>query len=143
MKKLLGLSTVALVLLLFTGTAFARQSGSGAEAALVALPMIIFGSVVGLFMIICQWKIFEKAGKPGWAAIIPIYNVIVLLQVAGKPEWWIILLIVPVANIIVAIITIIALAEKFDQGAGFGIGMILLPIIFYPILAFGDAKYQG
>ncbi|HPJ28893.1 MAG TPA: DUF5684 domain-containing protein [Candidatus Sabulitectum sp.] len=143
MKKILGLSTVALVLLLFTGTAVAKQSGSGAEAALVALPMVIFGIVVGLFMIICQWKIIEKAGKPGWAAIIPIYNVIVMLQIAGKPEWWFLLLLVPVANVIIAIITIIALAEKFGQETGFAIGMLLLPIIFYPILAFGDAKYQG
>ncbi|HPR22568.1 MAG TPA: DUF5684 domain-containing protein [Candidatus Sabulitectum sp.] len=143
MKKILGLSTVALVLLLFTGTAVAKQSGSGAEAALVALPMVIFGIVVGLFMIICQWKIIEKAGKPGWASIIPIYNVIVMLQIAGKPEWWFLLLLVPVANVIIAIITIIALAEKFGQETGFAIGMLLLPIIFYPILAFGDAKYQG
>ncbi|HRW77170.1 MAG TPA: DUF5684 domain-containing protein [Candidatus Sabulitectum sp.] len=143
MKKILGLSTVALVLLLFTGTAVAKQSGSGAEAALVALPMVIFGIVVGLFMIICQWKIIEKAGKPGWASIIPIYNVIVMLQIAGKPEWWFLLLLVPVANVIIAIITIIALAEKFGQETGFAIGMLLLPIIFYPILAFGDSKYQG
>ena len=131
MKKTLGLSTIAFVLLLFTGTAFARQA-SGAEAALVAMPMVIFSIIVGLFMIICQWKIFEKAGKPGWAAIVPIYNVIVLLQVAGKPEWWIILFLVPVANVIIAIITVIALAEKFGQETGFAIGMLLLPIIFYP-----------
>lgn len=142
MKKILGLSTVALVLLLFTGTAFARQA-TGAEAALVAMPMVIFSIIVGLFMLICQWKIFEKAGKPGWAAIVPIYNVIVFLQVAGKPEWWIILLIVPVANVIIAIITVIALAEKFGQETGFAIGMLLLPIIFYPMLAFGDSRYQG
>lgn len=143
MKRILGFSSVALILLLFTGTAFARQSqASGAEAALVALPMMIIGIVVGLFMLICQWKIFEKAGKPGWAAIIPIYNVIVFLQVAGKPEWWIILFIVPVANVIIGIVTIVALAERFGQGAGFAIGMIFLPIIFYPLLAFGDYQYQ-
>ncbi len=144
MKRILGFSSVALILLLFTGTAFARQSEvTGAEAALVAMPMMIIGIVVGLFMIICQWKIFEKAGKPGWAAIIPIYNVIVFLQVAGKPEWWIILFIVPVANIIIGIVTIVSLAERFGQGAGFAIGMLFLPIIFYPLLAFGDYQYQA
>ena len=143
MKRILGFSTIALVLLLFTGTAFARQSSaSGAEVALVALPMVLFGIGVGLFMLICQWKIFEKAGKPGWAAIIPIYNVIVMLQMVDKPEWWIILFIVPVANVIIAIITVVALAEKFGQETGFAIGMLLLPIIFYPILAFGDSRYQ-
>ena len=66
-----------------------------------------------------------------------------MLQIAGKPEWWFLLLLVPVANVIIAIITIIALAEKFGQETGFAIGMLLLPIIFYPILAFGDSKYQG
>ncbi len=144
MKRILGLSTIALVLLLFTGTAFARQSSaSGAEAALMALPMVLFAVIVSLFMLICQWKIFDKAGKPGWAAIIPIYNVIVLLQIAGKPEWWVLLFMVPVANVIVAIITVVALAENFGQETGFAIGMLLLPIVFYPILAFGDSRYRA
>jgi uncharacterized membrane protein YoaK (UPF0700 family) len=84
-----------------------------------------------------------KAGKPGWAAIIPIYNVIVLLQIAGKPLWWIILLFIPIVNLIMAILIGIAVAKKFGKSGGFGVGLALLGFIFYPILGFGDAQYQG
>ena len=90
-----------------------------------------------------MWKTFEKAGEPGWACIIPIYNVIVLLRVAGKPLWWILLMLVPLANLIVAILVSIAVAENFGKSAGFGIGLAFLGFIFYPILGFGDARYQG
>lgn len=99
--------------------------------------------VIALILIISLWKIFTKAGQPGWAAIIPIYNIIVLLQIVGKPLWWIILLFIPFLNFIIAIILMIALAERFGKGAGFGIGLAFLGIIFFPILAFGDARYQG
>ena len=90
-----------------------------------------------------MWKTFEKAGEPGWACIIPIYNIIVLLRVAGKPLWWILLMLVPFANLIVAILVSIAVAENFGKGAGFGIGLAFLGPIFYAILGFGDARYQG
>jgi hypothetical protein len=90
-----------------------------------------------------MWKVFEKAGKPGWAAIIPIYNLYILLQILGKPVWWIILAFIPIVNIVIAIILGIALAEKFGKGAGFGVGLALLGFIFFPILGFGDAKYTG
>lgn len=96
-----------------------------------------------ILMIAAFWKVFTKAGKPGWASIIPIYNLIVLLEIAGKPLWWIILLLIPIVNIVIAILVYISLAEKFGKGAGFGIGLIFLPFIFFPILAFGDAQYRG
>lgn len=89
------------------------------------------------------WKIFTKAGKPGWAAIIPIYNLIVLLEVIGRPIWWIVLLLIPCVNIVAAAIINIDLAKSFGQGAGFGIGLWLLPYIFYPILGFGRSAYLG
>ncbi len=92
-------------------------------------------------MIASMWKIFSKAGKPGWASIIPIYNVIVLLQVAGKPVWWIVLLLIPIANLVFAILVLAALANAFGKGAGYVVGLILLPIVFYPMLAFGNATY--
>jgi len=106
------------------------------------------GMVVGLFylaivilMIASMWKIFTKAGKPGWAAIIPIYNLVVLLEIIKKPLWWIILLLIPIVNFIVIIIVYVELAKAFGKGVGFAIGLILLGIIFFPILGFGDAKY--
>ncbi|MBV8547119.1 MAG: signal peptidase I [Acidobacteria bacterium] len=98
--------------------------------------------VIVLLVVIGMWKVFVKAGKPGWAAIIPIYNMIVLLEIAGKPLWWIILLLIPFVNFIVAIILLIAVARNFGKGIGFALGLLLLPFIFYPILGFGDARYQ-
>ena len=96
---------------------------------------------VALFMIVCQWKIFVKAGKPGWAAIIPIYNTIVLLEITGKPIWWIILFLIPIVNIVIAIMVIHQLSLSFGQGVGMTILLLLLPIVGYPMLAFGDAQY--
>jgi hypothetical protein len=114
---------------------------SPAGAALGGGIMIVYLAIL-LIMVISLWKIFTKAGKPGWAAIIPIYNMIVMLEIAGKPIWWFILLLIPFVNIIIIIIVLIALAKNFGKGVGFAIGMLILPFIFYPMLAFGDAKYQ-
>ena len=121
------------------------NAGGAGMAALAGMMMTIFviAMVIALFMIICFWKIFTKAGKPGWAAIIPIYNTIVMLEIAGKPIWWIILMFIPFVNLIMLIILMIALAKSYGQGAGFAIGMIFLPIIFFPILAFGSSTYIG
>ncbi len=104
--------------------------------------MVIYLALL-LLIIISLWKIFTKAGKPGWASIIPIYNAIVLLEIVDKPLWWIILMLIPIVNVIIAIIVNVELAKKFGQSVGFAIGMILLPIIFYPILGFGSARYTG
>jgi hypothetical protein len=89
------------------------------------------------------WRVFTKAGKPGWAAIIPIYNIIVLLEIAGKPIWWIVLFLIPIVNLVIAIIVSISVAHSFGKSTGFGVGLGLLGFIFYPILGFGDAQYQG
>ena len=97
---------------------------------------------IAIFMIITTWKIFSKAGEPGWAAIIPIYNAYVLLKIAGKPGWWLLLFFIPLVNFVVAIIATLGLSERFGKGGGFAAGLILLPIIFFPILAFGSATYQ-
>jgi hypothetical protein len=90
-----------------------------------------------------MWKVFVKAGKPGWAAIIPIYNAIVLLQIVGRPGWWFLLYLIPIVNIVISIMVMIELAKVFGKGTGFGIGLLLLSFIFIPILGFGDAEYQG
>jgi hypothetical protein len=110
--------------------------GVSAGVGIVYLAIIIL-------MIAAMWKIFTKAGKPGWAAIIPIYNTIVLLEVVGKPIWWFLLMFIPVVNFIILIIVDLELAKKFGQSTGFAIGLILLPVIFYPILGFGGSRYQG
>jgi hypothetical protein len=113
---------------------------SSLGAGLGMVGMIVWVAFAVL-MIASMWKIFTKAGKPGWAAIIPIYNLIVLLEIAGKPLWWFILLLVPFVNIIVFIMVLVSIARNFGKGLGFAIGM-LLPFIFYPMLGFGDARYQ-
>ena len=103
----------------------------------------IVGLGIAIFFIACAWRIFTKAGEPGWAAIVPIYNLIVILKIAGKPGWWFLLYFIPLVNIVIGIIVMIALAERFGKTAGFGIGLALLSPIFMPILAFGDAQYLG
>jgi len=96
-----------------------------------------------LLMIMGMWIIFTKAGKPGWAAIIPIYNLIVQLDIVGRPLWWILLLLIPLVNVILWFIVSIDLAKSFGKGIGFGIGLAFFPFIFHLILAFGSATYQG
>ncbi|MFN0275619.1 MAG: DUF5684 domain-containing protein [Chitinophagales bacterium] len=101
---------------------------------------IIYIAVI-VIVIAGMWKAFEKAGKPGWAVIIPIYNIIVMLQIAKRPLWWIFLLIIPLVNIIILFIMSIDIAKNFGKEAGFGVGLALLGFIFWPILGFGDAQY--
>jgi hypothetical protein len=107
------------------------------------LGLSVLGLAIALFYIICEWKVYTKAGKPGWAVIVPIYNIIVLLEIVGKPVWWILLLLIPCVNIVIMFIIYIELAKVFGQGTGFGIGLILLGFIFLPILAFGSSVYVG
>jgi uncharacterized membrane protein YhaH (DUF805 family) len=103
----------------------------------------IFWLAVTILMIAACWKIFAKAGQPGWAAIIPIYNWYILCKIVGRPGWWVILFFIPFINFIIGIIVCIDLAKSFGKGVGFAIGLILLGVIFFPILGFGSAQYQG
>lgn len=94
-----------------------------------------------ILIIVSTWKVYTKAGKPGWAAIIPIYNVIVLLDIVKKPFWWVVLLCIPIVNLIVSLLIYIELAKVFGKEVGFGLGLLFLQFIFMPILAFGDSRY--
>lgn len=101
---------------------------------------------VGIFVILAvagMWKIFTKAGKPGWASIIPIYNFYILLEIIGRPGWWVILYFIPFVNFVVMILVALDLARVFGKSTLFAIGLILFPFIFYLLLGFGDATYQG
>jgi hypothetical protein len=102
--------------------------------------IIIFLAII-LFEIIAFWKVFAKAGRGGWECLIPIWSAYVLLKIAGKPGWWLILLLIPLVNVVIAIMLAISLAKTFGKGTGFGLGLAFLSFIFYPILGFGDAKY--
>lgn len=90
--------------------------------------------------IVGMWKVYTKCGKPGWAAIVPIYNIIVLLEIVKKPVWWIVLFLIPVANLVAMILVGIEVAKIFGKSQGFGIGLGLLGFVFYPILGLSDAK---
>jgi len=103
----------------------------------------LFGLIFAVLSLIGTWKIFVKAGKPGWASLIPIYNTIVMLDIVGRPLWWVVLLLIPFVNIVIGIVLLIDLAKVFGKDALFGIGLLLLYPIFSLILGFGDAEYQG
>jgi hypothetical protein len=144
MKSLLKLSLTAFCLLLSIPVLVAQEPetymtppGGGSP-----VPGII-GLLIALLLIVAMWKVFTKAGQPGWASIIPIYNLYIWCKIVGRPWWWILLMLIPFVNFIVAIILSIDMAKSFGKGAGFGIGLALLGVIFLPILGFGSAQYQG
>lgn len=95
-----------------------------------------------VLLIAGMWKVFTKAGHPGWASLIPFYNAYIMLLIAGKPGWWLILFFIPIVSLIFGILAMLSLAANFGKSAGFAVGLILLPIVFLPILGFGDAEYR-
>jgi hypothetical protein len=101
------------------------------------------GLLIAILLIAAMWKVFTKAGQPGWACLIPIYNIYILCKIVGRPGWWVILMLIPFVNFIIGIILCIDLAKSFGNGVGFGVGLALLGIIFFPILGFGSSQYQG
>ena len=105
------------------------------------------GSLISLaimvVLIAANWKLFTKANQPGWACLIPIYNIYVLTQIIGRPAWWIVLFFIPLVNFIVAVLMCIDLAKSFGKDALYGIGILILGFIFLPMLAFGSATYEG
>lgn len=104
--------------------------------------MLIWFAIAAVF-IASLWKLYTKAGQPGWAAIVPIYNIIILMNIVGRPVWWVVLFCIPFVNFIAMIIVFIDLARSFGKDIGFAVGMILLTVVFLPMLAFGDARYVG
>jgi hypothetical protein len=117
----------------------AAPNGGGAAGVIGGL----VGLVIGVVFVVAMWKVYTKAGKPGWASLIPFYNQYVLLQIVGRPGWWLILLFIPFVNFIIALIVLVDLAKSFGKGVGYAIGLILLAPIFFLMLAFGDAQYTG
>lgn len=98
--------------------------------------------LAAIIILVSAWVIFTKANKPGWAAIIPIYSTLVFLQIINKPWWWLLLVLVPFVNIVIGIMMNYELAKAFGKDGWFTLGMIFLPFIFFPLLAWGDAKYH-
>ena len=101
---------------------------------------VVIMLTISALIVVSYWKIFVKAGKPGWAAIVPIYNFIVMSEIAEKPWWYVLLLCVPIANIYAMVVVYNGIAKKFGKGTGYTVGMIFLSIIFVPMLAFSKTK---
>ncbi len=109
------------------------------------MELIVVGLILGVVVVVIAglWKVYEKAGEPGWKVLCPIYNYIVLLRIAGMSAWWVIPLCIPYVSVIISIIVFIKLARAFGKGGGFATGLILLTFVFIPILGFGSATYLG
>jgi hypothetical protein len=104
--------------------------------------LIVVALAVAAVALAGAWRAFEKAGAPGWAVVIPIYNLFVLVKMAGKEGWWVILFFVPIVFFFVPFIVAIEIAKNFGQPAAFGFGLVLLGAVFWPILGFGDAEWE-
>ena len=112
------------------------------EDAIGVFGLLLYAAIILLFVAV-GWKIYEKADQPGWAVLVPIYNFYVLLKVVGRPGWWLLLLLVPIVNFVVAIMVNIDLAKSFGKDWLYGLGITFLGVVFLPMLAFGSATYQG
>ena len=119
------------------------EDSSSIIGGIVGIVFFIFYIGIIVFFIAAAWKVRTKAGKPGWSVLIPFYSTIVLLEIVNKPTIWFLYMMIPLVGIYFYALTMIELAKSFGKSDGFGIGLLLLPIVFYPMLAFGDAQFQG
>lgn len=118
----------------------AYNSSFDLEGPVVFL-IVFFSLVLAAFYVYCTWRIFVKAGKPGWAALIPIFNTLIQLEIVQRPLWWILLMFIPGVNLVVTVIIIFDLARVFGKDNGFAFGLLFLAPFFVPILALGNAVY--
>jgi len=124
--------------------AMLQSDNSGLFGALFGGIWLLFWLAIVVVFIIGGWKVFEKAGQPGWAIIVPIYNAYILLKIAGRPGWWLLLYLIPLVNIVIALIVAIDVAKSFGQSAVFGIVLLFLFCgIGYLVLGFGSYRYLG
>lgn len=114
--------------------------GSAAPAIFAALCFLAFALVVSIFFIAVMWKIFTKAGEPGWACLVPVYSLLVLARICGRQEIFGLVYAIPCVGMIIMCLD---LAKAFDKETGFAVGLMLVGIVFFPMLAFGDAQHVG
>lgn len=131
--------------LIFLVTTLLQNDDAGFIASVLSSTISCFCSgIIFLLLVIGLWKVFEKAGEPGWAAIIPIYNLYIVLKIIGRPWWWLLLMLIPFVNIVISIIVAIDLAKSFGKDAAYGIILLwLFSVIGYIVLGFSDAQYLG
>lgn len=115
---------------------------TGAFATFILLfGLLSFAALI--ISVISMWRLFEKAGKPGWASIVPIYSSIVMIEIVGKPMIWILWLLIPCTAPIFTIWLLNLFLKSFGKSEGYTVGVILFPFIFLPMLAFGNNPYLG
>jgi hypothetical protein len=110
---------------------------------MILIPIIIFTLHIMVIRYVALWFILKKADEPGWASIIPVYNILLVIKIAGKPWWYILLLLIPIVNIIIGIMILHGLSKSFGKGGWFTVGLIFLRTIFMAVLGFGKAQYTG
>jgi hypothetical protein len=121
-----------------------QTEGGSAAGSVVGSVLMIVMLAIALVFLVAWWKVFVKAGQPGWAVLIPIYNLYILLKIAGKPGWWILLCLIPLVNLVALVLVSIAVAKAFGKSAAFGVIMLfLLGGLGSLILGYGKARYQG
>lgn len=118
------------------------QSSGASDAGLVVIFWGVYLAFV-LAIIAGNWMVFRKAGEPGWAVIVPIYNIYVSFKVAGMDWWWLLVMLVPFIGVFPPLLIPFGIAQNFEKGFGYGLGLLLLPFVFYPLLGFGEARFTG
>lgn len=119
-------------------------TSSGVDSAFGPIVAVVFGLILLgfiVFMIAASWKIFTKAGEPGWFSLIPILNTYTVIKIVGRPGWWLLLTFIPIVNVVVIVIVAVELATAFGKGVGFALGLLILSPIFIAILGWGPARY--
>lgn len=109
----------------------------------IAMVYMVVVLAIAVISLVGMWKIFVKAGKPGWGAIIPIYNLYCLYEMSFGTGWLFLLSFVPCVNAVMMIVMWIKLGQAFGKSAAFGIGILFFPFVFLPMLGFGDAQFVG
>ena len=121
----------------------AGAAAAGAAAGIIGVIFLLIYIALIVLVIAGMWKTFAKAGQPGWGAIVPFLNFYFLMKIVGRPGWWILLMFIPFVQVIIGIIVMNDLSKSFGRGVGTTLGLIFLSPIFFCILGFGSAQYQG
>lgn len=117
-----------------------------ASYVIVSIVITLFYNLafgVSILLAVGTWYMFEKASKPGWAFLVPIYNIVCWCEIAKKPGWWIVLLLIPIVNIIILIMILNGISKNFGKDTGFTVGLVFFRAIFFAILGYGDAQYNA
>lgn len=109
------------------------------------LPIVLLLVILAVCILIIasQWIVYQKAGQAGWKCLVPFYNMYILMEISGKPGWWMFLLLIPLVGVVILLFALLSLARKFRRSELFGVGLLFLPMIFFPVLAFGGSEYEG